>query len=201
MNCKEALPLMHDYLDGDLTSSEATALKRHMLTCQDCRARFQQLERTEALVKTLPRSHAPDELTARIISSLPQPKRRKMWMHWVKRHPAISVASVFLLVMLSSFATFWDQDTDMMVKVSHLDEVVIKGDTVYVPAGRSVNGDLLVQRGKVEVEGEVKGNLIVIDGTYNLASTAHIAGKIKPIDQTIEWVWYKVNEWVSSVAK
>ncbi|WP_409343381.1 zf-HC2 domain-containing protein [Paenibacillus sp. MBLB4367] len=201
MNCKEALPLMHDYLDGDLTGSKATELKRHLLACPACRERFQQLEKTEALVKTLPRSYASDELTARIISSLPQPKRRKIWTHWVKRHPAISVASVFLLVMLSSFATLWNQDTDMIVKGPDLEDVVIKGDTVYVPAGHSVNGDLLVQRGKVQVEGEVKGNLIVIDGTYNLASTAHIAGKIKPVDQTLEWVWYKVNEWVSLVAK
>ena len=71
--------------------------------------------------------------------------------------------------------SMWNDDTNLMVKGSNLQDV-IQGDTVIVPQGHTVQGDLVVQRGTLKVEGDVTGNLIVIDGTLNLASTAHISG-------------------------
>jgi anti-sigma factor RsiW len=201
MNCKEALPWMHEYMDGDITVLEAVELKKHFNSCAGCKAVFGKLENMEALVKTLPRVDAPSDLAERILLNIPQPKKRSVMVKWMKRHPAVAAASIFFLVMMSSFLSLWNQDKDLVVKGANMDQVVIHGDSVYVPAGHTVDGDLMVKRGKIQVDGEVKGNLIVIDGSYNLASTAHISGEVKQVDQALEWLWFEVNQIFTDIAK
>lgn len=201
MVCGDALPLMHRYLDGDLDGKDAVELKKHLLACPACNAHFKQLEQTEAMVRMLPKCRTPELLTESIMGLIPRERKRSGWLQWVKRHPAVSVASVFLMVMISSFLTLWNQDKDMVVKGSNLEQVVIKGDTVYVPEGHTVNGDLTVTRGKIQVDGAVGGNLVVIDGSYSLASTAHISGQVTQVDQALGWLWYKTNQLISQFAK
>ncbi|MCY9666555.1 zf-HC2 domain-containing protein [Paenibacillus alginolyticus] len=196
MNCKEALPLIHEYLDGDLQGSDSQRLKEHLISCQACHALFRQLEKTDAMVRMLPPVRVSDTLTAQIMSGLPPVKKRNSWMVFIRRHPAVSVAVVFATVMFGSFMSMWNDDTNLMVKGSNLQDVVIEGDTVTVPQGHTVKGDLVVQRGKLKVEGEVTGNLTVIDGSLNLASTAHISGHVTQVNEALSWVWYKVGEYV-----
>lgn len=192
---------MHEYLDGDLEAPEAAVLKKHLIACPSCNRMFKQMEQAEAMVRMLPKSPVPDGLTARIMSRIPETKKRSRWFTWVKNHPAVSVASVFLLVMISSFLSLWNEDQDMVVKGANLDQVVIRGDTVIIPEGHTVQGDLMVKRGKIQVDGNVAGDLTVIDGSYNLASTAYISGQVTKVDETIEWIWYKVNEVFSYFTK
>lgn len=194
MQCHDALPLMHEYLDGDLEAAESALLKKHLIACPSCNRMFKQMEQAEALVRMMPKSPVPEGLTARIMSRIPEPEKRTRWFTWVKNHPAVSVASVFLLVMISSFLSLWNEDQDMVVKGANLDQVVIRGDTVIIPEGHTVQGDLMVKRGKIQVDGSVEGDLTVIDGSYNLASTAYISGHVNKVDETLEWLWYKVNE-------
>lgn len=201
MNCRDAIPLMHEYLDGDLTGSEAARLKEHLMACRDCRGLFDQFEKTEALVRSLTPAPVPDDLTARIMSGIPNPRKRSAWLRWVRRHPAASAAAVFAVVMFGSFVSLWNQDTELVVKGASLDKLEIHGNTVVVPKGSRIEGNLTVQRGKVDVEGEVNGNLTVIDGKLNMASTAHIAGQINQVDKALDYVWYKLNEWASLVTK
>lgn len=200
MVCEEALPLMHEYLDGELEDDRAIALKRHLLTCANCKKALRQLETTEALVKSLPAAKAPDYLKDRIMQALPPIKRERNWTEWFRRHPAVSVAVVFVMVMLGSFVSLWNEDRELLVKGSDLEQVVIKGDTVYVPAGHKVAGNLMVKSGKLQVDGEINGNLVVIDGSVNLASTAHISGHITKIDEAFEWMWFKINEFFSQLS-
>lgn len=201
MDCKGALRWIHDYLDGNLDRAESLELKEHLIACPDCKQRFKQMERTEAMIRSMPRISAPDGLTSRIMASLPESRKTNRWIEWIKRHPAISVASVFLLVMLSSFLTLWNQDTDFVVKGKNLDQVVIKGNTVYVPAGHTIVGDLMVKNGNIQIEGDVEGSVVVVDGSYQLASTATISGQIKEIDQALGWLWFKLNEAFSLFSK
>lgn len=196
MNCKEALPLIHEYLDGDLQGSDSQRLKEHLISCQACHALFRQLEKTDAMVRMLPPVRVSDTLTAQIMSGLPPVKKRNSWMVFIRRHPAVSVAVVFATVMFGSFMSMWNDDTNLMVKGSNLQDVVIEGDTVTVPQGHTVKGDLVVQRGKLKVEGDVTGNLTVIDGSLNLASTAHISGHVTQVNEALSWVWYKLGEYV-----
>lgn len=202
MNCNEAHPWMHEHLDGDLKGTPLIELKKHLLSCTECSLRYKKMQHTEAMVRSLPHLAAAPDLTDRIMASLPkQPKRRNSVLQWIKRHPAVSVASMFLFIMLSASLSVWNQDTEMVVKGASLEQVVIKGNTVYLPAGHTIEGNLMVKRGKIQIDGNVKGNLVVIDGTYNLASTAHISGKIRQVDQVIDWLWFEANEYVGLFAK
>ncbi|MBC8081324.1 MAG: zf-HC2 domain-containing protein [Gorillibacterium sp.] len=194
MNCEEALHHMHEYLDGDLNHVETVTLKKHMLTCPECNRFFRELEMTEALIKNTTSEPTPEGLTERIINSLPVRPKRQSWFQWVRRHPAISVASVFLFVMLGSFLTMWNQDLELTVKGSNLDQLIIGDDTVYLPIGNHVAGNLMVRGGNVKIDGQLDGNLVIVDGSFQTASTANISGKIYEINQAAEWLVYQMKE-------
>ncbi|WP_248928969.1 zf-HC2 domain-containing protein [Paenibacillus hamazuiensis] len=200
MECKEALPMMHEYLDGDLEGANAARLKEHLLVCPDCKKRFRELETTEAMIMASPDVKAPPYLKDRIMLALPPVKSNRTFGQWFRRHPAVSVAAVFVLVMMGSFMSLWNEDTELLVKGNNLDQVVIKGDTVYVPPGHTVSGNLTVQSGKLQVDGDINGNLVVIDGSVNLASTAHISGQVTKIDEAFEWMWFKVSEFFTQLS-
>jgi mycothiol system anti-sigma-R factor len=200
MKCNVAVAWMHDYLDGELQRESAQNLRKHMIECAACQTRFTALERTEALVKATAAEQAPAGLEERIMRSLPKTRRPAAWTGWVRRHPAVSAAAFFLVVMLSSFVTMWNQDRQLSVSGPDLDNLVFEGRTVIVPAGQEVSGDLTVVNGSAKVLGDVKGNLTVIDGNVTLASTAHIAGHVEEIDRAVDWAWYKVRSWFGTLA-
>jgi len=196
MNCKEAILLMHDYLDGDLTGPEATELKKHLIGCPSCQQHYAKLEKTGALVaSSLKPAYAPSHLTtAAIMQKLPAQTKRSAWMKWPRRHPAATVAAIFVVLMLGSFMTMWNEDTQLVVHGSDLEQVVIKGNTVVVPEGQTYHGNLIVENGQIEVNGKIDGNLVVIDGNYALASTAQISGDITSVNMAVEWIWFKLNQ-------
>lgn len=210
MNCELASKRMHEYFDGDLARDQAVALKAHLLACPACRRTFDAYERTEAyahavMVAEPAKSAAAggydaDALTARIMAGLPGQAKRQTWTRWFRNHPAVTAAAVFAVVMLSSFLTVWEQDEELIVRGADLTEVVIDGDTVIVPEGARVNGDLTVENGKTVVSGEIAGNLTVIDGSVNMASTAKILGNSREINQALDWIWYKVTSTVGELA-
>ncbi|WP_115995406.1 zf-HC2 domain-containing protein [Cohnella lupini] len=201
MKCNVAVVLMHDHLDGDLAREEVIQLQQHLVQCPSCYARYESLERTDALVKALPIEKAPDYLSDKIMKSLPSPRRPAAWTSWVRRHPAVSAAAIFLVVMLSSFVSMWNQSQELSVSGPDLEHVIIEGKKVIVPAGQKVTGDLTVVNGDVQVLGDLDGNLTVIDGNLTpLASTAHIAGEIKTIDRAVDWFWYKVSSYFGTLA-
>ncbi|MDO3413358.1 zf-HC2 domain-containing protein [Saccharibacillus sp. CPCC 101409] len=204
MDCKQAVSFMHEYLDGDLPSEQARELQSHFDACPDCRAAFRRLEETEMMIFAANRRpaeiSAPDDMTDRIMSFLPQPKKHSPVWSWVQRHPALTAAAAFILIMLGTSIGFWNADTQLVVKGSDLERVQVQGDTVIVPEGTTVSGDLTVQRGKLEIYGDVEGNVTVIDGSAYQASTAHVTGQVKDIHQALDWVWYKLGNFVSEVA-
>jgi len=201
MKCNVAVMYMHDYLDGELAREDILQLRRHMDECPTCLSRYEALERTDALAKAYPIEKAPDGLGDRILKAMPSPRRPAAWTSWVRRHPAVSAAALFLVVMLSSFVSMWNQGEELSVSGPDLEHVVIEGKKVIVPAGQRVTGDLTVVNGDVQVLGDLDGNLTVIDGNLTpLASTAHIAGQIKTIDRAVDWVWYKVSSFFGTLA-
>ncbi|WP_219834298.1 anti-sigma factor [Paenibacillus sp. R14(2021)] len=206
MNCNVAIMLMHDYLDDELPPGDLSELKTHLEICPSCRSRLEQLERTEALTHKMMDSRIvitadqSSQLTDRIMRALPVKRRRAGFARWVRNHPAVSVAAVFVLVMFSSFLAMWQQDNDLTVRGADLAEVVIEGDTVTVPPGAHVKGDLTIENGKANVLGDVDGDVTVISGSLYEASTAHVSGEVKQIDQALDWFWYKVTHSISSLA-
>src|SRR5690606_2065481 len=151
---------------------------QHLSACETCRHHLDRLEQTDALIRSVQAPELPEGLTDNIMAALPRLSGRTRFMLWLKRHPASAVAVIFLLMMLGSMATLWEKDTTLVVKGTDLDEVIIEGDLVIVPEGSVVNGDLTVENGTLLVEGEIRGDLYVIDGTMNMASSAYIAGQV-----------------------
>ncbi|NIK70426.1 MULTISPECIES: zf-HC2 domain-containing protein [unclassified Paenibacillus] len=209
MNCNVAVVWMHDYLDGDLPREDAQELKNHLHACPACLARFEQLEKTEAMMLgTLEHTVSiPDydksALTDRIMAQLPKPaktKERRGVLRFIYKYPGLTAAALFVLVMLGSFTSIWEQDSKLIVSGEDLQQVVINGNTVTVPEGAHVKGNLVVENGTADVKGEVDGNVTVIDGSLNLASTGYIAGQSRTIDQALDWFWYKVTETFSGLA-
>ncbi|MCU6793810.1 MULTISPECIES: zf-HC2 domain-containing protein [Paenibacillus] len=201
MDCKEALPLIHEYMDGSLKGSEALQLKKHLLTCPTCKMRLQQLERVEALIQSWPRVEASAGLTERIMAALPPMKQRSLWRQWIRNHPGISVAAVFVLVMTGSFMSMWNENSELIVKGTDLQSVVIQGNTVYVPVGKKVAGNIMVENGKLQVDGDIEGDIVVVQGSVILASTAHISGQITQIDEAFGWLWFKMNGLASKISQ
>lgn len=194
MNCKEARPLIHEYLDGDLQGSTAVRLNQHLQSCSNCRRQMKQLEQTDVFIRSMPSGKFSEDLKDRVMDAVSITALKRSWLQWIKRHPAVSVATLFILVMLGSYVTLWNQDTDMVVKGKDLEDIVIQGDTVIVPAGYTVKGDLFVENGRIEVDGKVEGNLTVVDGNLSLASTAYISGEVTSINRALDWIWYRMSQ-------
>ncbi len=203
MECKQAASLMHDYLDNELPEEQALDLKSHLDRCVSCRTRLKELEQTDMLMFAAVKHSLPsasDDVLNQIMSNLPKKRRQQPWLGWVKRHPALTAAAMFLLVMLFSTLSIWKSDDQLVVKGADLDKVRIEGHTVIVPEGTAIAGDLTIENGNTEVYGEVEGNLTVIDGSLYQASTAKIAGDAKTIDQALDWIWYRITNTFTEVA-
>jgi len=110
------------------------------------------------------------------------------------------VATFFLLVMSWSLATLWEKDATLAVRGADLEDVVIEGDLVLIPEGAVVDGDLIVENGRLQVEGEIRGNVTVIDGSLNLASTARIAGQVTSINEAIDYFWFRIKSFLAGFA-
>ena len=70
---------------------------------------------------------------------------------------------------------------------------MIDGQTVVVPEGIVVEGDLIVRNGDLRVEGEIIGDVTVINGERYMAGAGTITGDIEEIDQAFEWLWYNIK--------
>lgn len=205
MDCKQASSLMHDFLDDDLSHEQAVQLKEHLQTCPACDALYRELEQTEMMMfATIKHTSikTDDELVDRIMHQIPRQYSKQAFPKWVKRHPALTAAALFLVVMLFSAVSMWDNDQELIVKTaeSNQNQLIIEGNTVTVPEGSKVAGNLTIENGNAQIFGEVQGNLTVIDGSYYQASTAHIAGEIKSIDQALDWIWYRISNVFTDVA-
>jgi len=86
---------------------------------------------------------------------------------------------------------------DQHFSVTKQPNLVVEGQTVIVPEGEAVKGDIVVKNGDLIVEGEVDGNVTVINGQY-MASSAVVSGRIEEIDEVFEWLWYTIKNSVKT---
>lgn len=201
MNCAEVHPLIHEYLDGDLAAECWPEFKTHLHTCPECARWLRQLEQTEALISAAPEQAAPPELALHVVQQIPMEERKSRQPNhrrWFRRHPALTVAVCFILVMFGSFMAQWKGDHELVVKGKDLSQIEIQGNKVIVPATHTVAGSLMVKNGTIQVDGKVKGNLVVVDGSVEMASTAEISGEVTKVNQAIGWLWYQCKHWFNA---
>jgi anti-sigma factor RsiW len=193
MKCPiEMVVYMHEYLDDEISAEHEKELRDHISTCLDCKTHFHQLKKTIALVQSTSHIQAPKDFTANIMAKLPKEKRKVGMQRWFMSHPLLTAASLFLVLMVGSIASTWSQDKQF--SVSKQPNLIVQNDTVIIPKGEVVDGDVTVRNGKLIIEGEVNGNVTVINGQKYMASAGKVTGNIEEVNEIFEWVWFQVKE-------
>lgn len=181
---------MHEYLDGDISREHEQLLKKHLQMCSDCQKHMHQLSDTIAFVKSAAHITAPPHFEEEVMKRLPKGKNRVGVQKWFRRHPIFGAAAVFVLFMSATLLGSYQNDDQF--SVTKQPNLIVDGETVIVPKGEVVKGDIVVKNGDIVVEGEVDGNVTVINGEY-MASTAVVTGQIEEVDETFEWLWYEMK--------
>lgn len=198
LNCHEdIIEYMHDYLDEDITSEHQEILRNHLQTCSECREYFHEMKKAVALVQSTSHIKAPDDFTARVMAQLPKEKKQVGAKRWFKQHPLLTAASLFVLLMTGSVFSTYNEDHQF--SVSKQPNLIVEGETVIVPEGKTVEGDIVVQNGDIRIEGQVDGDVTVINGQQYMAAAGNVTGQIQEINQVFEWLWFKIKHTVKSI--
>ncbi|MDF1511397.1 anti-sigma factor [Robertmurraya sp. DFI.2.37] len=197
MSCSEKyVAYMHEYLDEEISIEHERELKEHLLKCPECQKHFHELEKSLALVKSIAHVTTPDDFTLNVMNRLPKEKKKVGFQRWLRHHPLLTAASLFLVLMVGSLFSSWNTGHDL--SVSKQPNLIVKNDTVIVPEGEVVKGDVVVRNGSLRIDGQIDGNVTVINGTVingdkYLASAGDVTGEIKEINAIFEWVWYHLK--------
>ncbi|ELK46930.1 anti-sigma factor [Halobacillus sp. ACCC02827] len=211
MSCnKEAVLLMHQYLDGELNKEDERRLRDHLQGCEACQHHFHELKKTTTLIQNSTPVSAPPRFTANVMANLPKEKKRKGYLRKLQQHPILTAAAVFFLLMFSGIFTAWNQD--QQVTVSKQENLEIRDQTVIVPEGVTVDGDLVVRNGDLQIDGKINGDVTIINGdilegnpkgkvdsgldSNNLRA---YSGELTEVNQVYEWVWYHTKETVEDI--
>lgn len=188
---------MHNYLDGDITIEEEANLREHLSSCEECREHMNELKETVFLFSQLEPVAPSANFTANVMAQLPKQKRKLHIGKFLRKYPMLTAAAMFLVLM--SVTLFSSYGNDQQLSYTKQPNLVVDGNTVIVPAGTVVDGNLVVKNGDLRIEGEVQGDVTVIKGTKYMASTAVITGEVEEIDQAFDWLWYKIKTTVQNV--
>jgi anti-sigma factor RsiW len=192
MSCSsEFVQLLHKYMDQEVSDEEEKMVKDHLHTCEECYQHFHELEKAVALVQSTSHIQAPIDFTEAVMNRLPKEKRTVSWNRWLKGHPLLAAASLFVLLMTGSLFSAWSEDQQF--SVSKQPNLVVENSKVTVPEGEVVNGDVTVKNGTLMIEGTIEGDVTVINGEKFLASAGHVTGEIEEVDEMFEWLWYHIK--------
>ncbi|MTD31235.1 zf-HC2 domain-containing protein [Planomicrobium sp. YIM 101495] len=191
------IELMNDHLDGMSTPASEQVLKEHLHSCGDCRKEYQELNKTIAFIQSASHIQAPPDFVSKTMAALPKEHQRGNVQRWFRRHPMLAAAAVFCMLM--SAALFSNFNDDQQFAFTKQENLVVEGQTVIVPEGEKVVGNITVKNGDLRVEGELEGNVTIVNGQY-MASSGVITGEIEEIDRMFEWLWYKIKNGVKDAA-
>ncbi|WP_067726725.1 anti-sigma-W factor RsiW [Oceanobacillus damuensis] len=208
MECnKETIDLMHKYLDGDLTKQEECNLRTHLDNCEDCQQHFHELKRTITLIKSAENFSAPVDFTQKVMENLPNEKKRVKYTRWFKVHPVLTAAAIFFVLMMTGMFSAWNTESELVV--SKQEELVIEGDTVIVPEGVIVPGDVLVKNGNLIIKGTIDGDVTLVNGKLIddrpiggqelMASAGGVTGELETVDRMFEWIWFQLKNFVKGI--
>lgn len=182
---------MHAYLDGDISRDEEKILKSHLEACTECQEIMNGLRNAVAFLGSASEVKAPSGFVDGVMARLPKEKKQAGVHRWLRRHPLLAAAALFMILMSTSL--FSSYGNDQQFSVTKQPNLVIEGEVVTVPAGETVKGDIVVKNGDLHIEGQVEGNVTVIRGTKYMASTAVVTGTTEEIDEVFDWLWYKIK--------
>ena len=154
---------MHEYLDGDISREHELELKTHLASCPSCQQHMHELSKVAAFVQSASHISAPSGFVEGVTARLPKETSKVGMKRWFHSHPLLTAAALFMILMSASlFSSFNDDQQFSFTKQPNL---VVEGEKVIVPAGEMVKGDLVVKNGDLQIDGEVDGNVTVINGS------------------------------------
>lgn len=199
MKCTEQIiDYMHEYLDEEISAEHEKVLREHLQSCSECQEYFRELNKAIALVQSTSHIQASEDFTSRVMAGLPKEKRKTEIQRWFRSHPLLTAASLFLALMTGSIFSTWNEEQQF--SVSKQPNLIVENDTVIVPEGEVVKGDVVVRNGKVKIEGEVQGNVTVINGENYMASAGNVTGEITEVNEVFEWIWYHIKKTAKNTA-
>lgn len=182
--------MMNDHLDGELSPAEEQELKAHLKECGDCQQHYYELSKTIAFVQSASHIQTPPDFVQNTMKRLPKEKQRGGAQRWFKHHPFLAAAALFCVLM--SAVLFSDFNDQQQFSFTKQPDLVVEGETVVVPEGEIVTGDITVRNGDLRVEGELQGDVTIVNGQY-MASSGVITGEVEEIDKAFEWLWYTIK--------
>ncbi|MFB4212932.1 zf-HC2 domain-containing protein [Shouchella sp. JSM 1781072] len=204
MNCHSYNELIHIYLDGDATHEQKEQLYAHLETCSHCQTHVNELKKSIAFIQSSSHIEAPANFTTGIMANLPKKKKNGPKVkRFLKKHPILVAAAVFVLMMSTAVFSTWNQNDGIVV--SGNGPFVINKETgvVTVPEGAVIEGDLMVRNGELELEGEVRGDILLLNSSFNkdslYASPNQVTGEIEEVDQFLSWIWYNTKGFFTDV--
>lgn len=200
MQCEASVydELMNKLLDGEATPEEERIFHNHLRDCASCKEEYELLTDTLKELQLQTHIKAPEGFTEAVIAKLPKERQQVKWMRWMKRHPALTAAAIFMFFMAASVFTSYNQQDLAVIKGEGNLQIKKAERVVVVPAGETIKGDLVVENADVRIEGKVEGDVTVIKGNQYLASAGEVTGHSQEIGQVVEWVWYKLKSLVST---
>ena len=189
---EKVIHYMHAYLDGDISDDGKRELNEHIDNCPECKELMADLSEPINLIGNAAQLKAPADFVNGVMARLPKEKSQAGIQRWLRSHPILAAAAMFCILMsVSVFSSFGN---DQQFSVTKQPDLVVVGENVLVPEGEIVKGDIIVENGKLRVEGEVDGSITIINGSKYMASTAVVTGEIETIDKAFDWLWYKIKK-------
>ncbi len=188
---------MHAYLDGDIDHHDEQLLNEHLQQCKSCEELMDDLTDAVQFIEQAEPVQAPTGFVDGVMTRLPKEKSQAGIQRWLRGHPFLAAAAMFFVLMSASLFTSYGNDQQF--SVTKQPNLIVEGETVLVPEGEVIKGDIVVKNGELRIEGEVDGNVTVIRGSKYMASTGVITGTSAEIDQAFDWLWYKIKETVKDV--
>ncbi len=195
MACKKEMqPLIDRVLDHEATEEEEQRFFKHLQSCEACSMLYESQEQAVNLVAGLEKHMPSKHFTASIMANLPEkePEKKKTVVDWFRKHPLLTAAAFFIVLMSGYIFSLWNQPTFEATVQGH-GHVIYKGNTVIVPKGETIKGDLIVKNGHAKIDGNVDGNVVLINSDKLLASAGHVTGDIEKVNQIMQWIWYHIK--------
>ena len=132
---EKVIDYMHSYLDGDISRDEERQLNEHLDTCTNCKELMDELSEPISFIQNANLIQAPSGFVDGVMVRLPKEKPRAGFQRWLRGHPLLAAAVMFLVLMSASmFSSFGNDQNFSVTKQPNL---IIEGETVLVPKGKS----------------------------------------------------------------
>lgn len=194
---EQIVHFIHESLDGTIRKEDEQVLNEHLHQCMSCQNLMAELKETILFIEKAEPVAAPNGFVNNVMAQLPKQKSQANIQKWLRKHPLLSAAALFFILMSATlFSNYGNDDQFSFTKQPNL---IVEGETVIVPEGQVIQGDIIVKNGELRIEGEVDGNVTVIKGSKYMASTAVVTGTSAEINEVFDWLWFKMKELTNDV--